>query len=135
LIPVEYLSCGKHEECSNEFTGVVIGSARIRFFSLAINIDETIADRYLEALTGTGVIIVGAFIWRRVPGNRIGPLLILYGVGIAGYATRADLGSPQLTSMAHLTWEVYYGGVAIPALIVLILSFPRDVSILAGQRA
>ncbi|HXZ06090.1 MAG TPA: hypothetical protein VEH81_14750 [Ktedonobacteraceae bacterium] len=91
---------------------------------LAINIDETIADRYLEALTGTGVIVVGAFIWRRVPGNRIGPLLILYGVGVAGYATRADLGSPQLTSIAHLTWEVYYGGVAIPALIVLLLSFP-----------
>jgi hypothetical protein len=91
---------------------------------LAINIDETIADRYLEALIGTGVIIVGAFIWRRVPGNRIGPLLILYGVGVAGYTTRADLGSPQLTSMAHIIWEVYYGGVAIPALIVLLLSFP-----------
>jgi hypothetical protein len=91
---------------------------------LAINIDETIADRYLEALTGTGIIIVGAFIWRRVPGNRIGPLLILYGVGVAGYATRADLGSPQLTSIAHIIWEVYYGGVAIPALIVLLLSFP-----------
>jgi len=91
---------------------------------LAINIDETIADRYLEALTGTGVIIVGVFIWRRVPGNRIGPLLILYGVGVAGYATRADLGSPQLTSIAHLTWEVYYGGVALPALIILLLSFP-----------
>jgi hypothetical protein len=102
----------------------VVLMADLVLHPLAINIDETIADRYLEALTGTGVIIVGAFIWRRVPGNRIGPLLILYGVGIAGYATRADLGSPQLTSMAHLTWEVYYGGVAIPALIVLILSFP-----------
>jgi hypothetical protein len=91
---------------------------------LAINIDETIADRYLEALTGTGIIVVGAFIWRRVPGNRIGPLLILYGVGVAGYSTRADLGSPQLTSIAHLAWEIYYGGVALPALIVLLLSFP-----------
>jgi hypothetical protein len=91
---------------------------------LAINIDETIADRYLEALTGTGVILVGAFIWRRVPGNRIGPLLILYGVGVAGYATRADLGSPPLTSIAHLFWEFYYGGVALPSLIILLLSFP-----------
>ncbi len=91
---------------------------------LALNIDETIADRYLEALTGTGVIIVGAFIWRRVPGNRIGPLLILYGVGVAGYSTRLDFGSPQLTSIAHLLWGFYYGGVALPALLVLVLSFP-----------
>ena len=91
---------------------------------LAPNIDETLADRFLEAITGTGVIIVGAFIMRRVPGNRIGPLLILYGVGVAGYATRKDLGSSQLTSIAHLFWEFYYGGVALPALIVLLLSFP-----------
>ena len=91
---------------------------------LALNIDETVADRYLEALTGTGVIIVGAFIWRRVPGNRIVPLLILYGVGVAGYSTRLDFGSPQLTSSAHLIWSVYYGGVALPALIILLLSFP-----------
>jgi hypothetical protein len=91
---------------------------------LAVNIDGTIADRYLEALTGTGVIVVGAFIWRRVPGNRIGPLLMLYGVGVAGYATRMDLGSPQLTSIAHLFWQFYYGGVALPALIILLLSFP-----------
>ncbi|HEY6408672.1 MAG TPA: hypothetical protein VIY29_14495 [Ktedonobacteraceae bacterium] len=88
------------------------------------NISGTLADRFVEALTGTGVIVVGAFIMRRVPGNRVGPLLILYGVGVAGYATRADLGSPLLTSIAHLFWGVYYGGVALPALIVLLLSFP-----------
>jgi hypothetical protein len=34
-----------------------------------------IVDRFLEALTGTGVIVVGVFIMRRVPGNRVGPLL------------------------------------------------------------
>jgi hypothetical protein len=91
---------------------------------VAPNIDGTITDRYLEALTGTGVILVGVFIMRKVPGNRIGPLLILYGVGVAGYATRLDLGSPGLTSIAHLLWAFYYGGVALPALIVLLLSFP-----------
>ena len=41
-------------------------------------------ERILEVLTGTGVIVIGAFIMRRVPGNRIGPLLLLYGVGAAG---------------------------------------------------
>lgn len=84
----------------------------------------TIADRFVEALTGTGVIVVGAFILRRVPGNRVGPLLLLYGVGVAGWSTRADLGSPGLTSIAHLLWAVYFTGVALPALLVLVLSFP-----------
>ncbi len=50
--------------------------------------------------------------------------MIFYGVGAAGYATRADLGSPQLTTIAHLLWAIYYGAVALPALIVLLLSFP-----------
>ena len=54
----------------------------------AADISGTIADRFLEALTGTGVLVVGAFIMRRVPGNRVGPLLMLYGVGVAGYSTR-----------------------------------------------
>ena len=81
-------------------------------------------ERILEVLTGTGVIVIGAFIMRRVPGNRIGPLLLLYGVGAAGYATRADLGSPLLTSIAHLLFDVYYVSVALPALIILLLSFP-----------
>src|SRR5262249_48000027 len=91
---------------------------------LVPDLDGTIADRFLEALTGTGVIVIGAFIMRRVPGNRIGPLLILYGVGVAGYSTREDLGSSLFTFIAHLFWALYYCGVALPALFVLLLSFP-----------
>src|SRR5438105_14193277 len=49
---------------------------------LAPNVgSELIVDRFLEALTGTGVIVVGAFIMARVPGHRVGPLLLRYGVG------------------------------------------------------
>jgi hypothetical protein len=91
---------------------------------LVPDLDGTVADRFLEALTGTGVIVIGVFIMRRVPGNRIGPLLILYGVGVAGYSTREELGSSLFTFIAHLFWALYYCGVALPALFVLLLSFP-----------
>jgi hypothetical protein len=90
----------------------------------AFSVDEAAADRILEALIGTGVIVVGAFIIRRVPGNRVGPLLILYGVGTASYVTRVDYGPPLLTSLTHLIFVIYSGVVVFPALFVLLLSFP-----------
>ena len=89
-----------------------------------VGYDAFFEERFLSVLSGTGVIVVGLFIMRRVPGNRIGPLLIIYGVAGVSWETRADWGSPLLTSLTHLFLNFYTNGVANVALIVLLLSFP-----------
>lgn len=92
-----------------------------------VNFDGSaaVAFRYVEALVATGVIVVGAFIMRRVPANRVGPLLILWGIGgAAAFATRENWGSPLLTSLTRLVYEFYGFGVAWPALLLLLLCFP-----------
>ena len=61
---------------------------------------------------------------RRVPGNRIGLLMIVWGAGYTGYEMRVDYGSPLFTSLAHLIFAAYSGGIAFSALIVLLLLFP-----------
>jgi hypothetical protein len=89
-----------------------------------VGYDAFFEERFLSVFSGTGVIVVGLFIMRRVPGNRIGPLLIIYGVAGVSWETRADWGSPLLTSLTHLFLNFYTNGVANVALIVLLLSFP-----------
>ena len=87
------------------------------------SVGEATAERYIAVLIGTGTIVVGAFIMRRVPGNLIGPLMIVWGAGYTGYETLVDYSSPLLTSLTHLTF-IFTQGVAFPALIVLLLIFP-----------
>ena len=69
-------------------------------------------------------MVVAAFIMRHVPGNRIGPLLMIYGVAGVSWETREDWSSPFLTSLTHLLLNFYANGVANVALVVLLLSFP-----------
>jgi hypothetical protein len=88
------------------------------------SLDAEIAERYFAALIGTITIVLGIFIIRRVPGNLIGPLLIVWGAGYTGYATRIEYGSPMLTSLMHLIFGLYTGILAFPALIVLVMIFP-----------
>ncbi len=83
-----------------------------------------ILDRFIEAFLGTLVLVIGIFIMRRVPTNRIGPLLIIYGVSTAGWATRQDLGSPMLTSLAHLFFGFFWTNASIVALVILLVNFP-----------
>jgi hypothetical protein len=90
----------------------------------AFSLGVATAERYISALIGTGTIVVGAFIMRRVSGNRIGPLLIIWGAGYTGFEILVDYGSPLLTSLAHLIFEIYLNGLAFPTLSVLFLIFP-----------
>src|SRR5664279_287356 len=83
-----------------------------------------ILDRFIEAFIGTLVLVIGIFIMRRVPANRIGPLMVIYGVGTAGWATRQDLGSPMLTSLAHLFFGFFWTNASIVALVILLVNFP-----------
>jgi hypothetical protein len=86
--------------------------------------DESAANRITMALTGTGIILLGVFVSRRVPGNPIGPLLMCYGVGSAGWSARQDWGSPLVTTLIHLVVVFYFNGVWLPALAALLLYFP-----------
>jgi hypothetical protein len=69
-------------------------------------------------------ILVGALIVWRVPGNVVGPLLMLYGVGVATWSTRANFGSAELSSLASQLAYVYFNGVAGVALTCLLFCFP-----------
>ena len=92
--------------------------------ALGVGYDAYFEERFLTVAAGTGVMVVGTFIMRRVPGNGVGPLLVIYGVGGAGWETRADWGSPPVTSLMHLLLNFYTVGVANVALVLLLLSFP-----------
>ena len=88
------------------------------------SLDAATAERYIAAFIGTGTIALGIFIMRRVHGNSIGPLLIIWGAGYTGYEIRVDYGSPLLTSLMHLIFLFYSNCLAFPALFILILIFP-----------
>jgi hypothetical protein len=87
-------------------------------------VGEATAERYIAVLIGAGTIVVGAFIMRRVPGNWIGPLMIVWGAGYTGYETLVDYGSPFLTSLTHVIFGIFSTVLAFSALIVLLLIFP-----------
>lgn len=93
-------------------------------WDMGVGYDAFFEERVLSVLLGTGVMVIGVFIMRRVPGNRVGPLLMIYGIAGVSWETRADWGSPLLTSFTHLLLHFYANGVANAALLVLLLSFP-----------
>lgn len=86
--------------------------------------DQSAANRIGLALAGTGIIALAVFVSRRVPGNPIGHLLMIYGVGTAGWSARQDWGSPLLTTITHLLVVLYFLGVWNPSVVALLLCFP-----------
>ncbi len=80
--------------------------------------------RWLSMLAGTFTIIVALFIMRRVRGNIVGPLLLLYGVGSAGWS----LAVPQEFSV-QAVWSVtvfnlYFYVIVLPAALGMFYYFP-----------
>jgi hypothetical protein len=80
--------------------------------------------RWLSALTGTFTVLVAVFIMRRVPRSIIGLLLLFWGVGATIWSLRADYGSPNVTGLVQVGYEVYFIFIAFPALDALIFHFP-----------
>jgi hypothetical protein len=90
-----------------------------------IGLSGSVAFRYIMALVvGLGTVVVGALIVRRVPGNVVGLLLIIFGVGAASWSTRADWGSAERSALAHFTFNIFANGIAFASLIMLFLHFP-----------
>ena len=80
--------------------------------------------RWLSAIAGTFTVIVAVFILRRVPVNINGPLLLLFGVGAAGWSLRMDFGSPTATGLIQLVFGFYFFCASFPALVALIFHYP-----------
>src|SRR5438874_4263688 len=64
------------------FYAWVMGDLVLNPLAPGIGPGGSIAERYVDALVGTGVIVVGAFIILRVPGNSVGPLVTFLGLGV-----------------------------------------------------
>ena len=58
--------------------------------------------RWLSALTGITTVLTALFVMRRVPGNLVGPLLLLWGVGATGWSLRSA-GCGGMTGVTPLT--------------------------------
>ena len=80
--------------------------------------------RWLSAAAGTFTLVVAVFILRRVPANINGPLLVLWGVGAAGWSLRMDFGSPTVTGAVQVVFGFYFFCMSFPALVGLIFHFP-----------
>ncbi len=52
--------------------------------------------RWLSALAGMITVVTALFIMRRVQGNPVGPLLLAWGVGAAGWSIRREWTDPEL---------------------------------------
>jgi hypothetical protein len=56
--------------------------------------------RWLSALTGITTVLTALFVMRRVPGNLVGPLLLLWGVGATGWSLRSEWVNLQVGTLA-----------------------------------
>lgn len=80
--------------------------------------------RWLSLLVGTFTMIVALFIMRRVRGNVVGPLLLIYGVGSAGWS-RANLPESSAEVVVSQTlFAVYFFVIALPAGLSMFYYFP-----------
>jgi hypothetical protein len=80
--------------------------------------------RWLSAACGTFTVVVAAFVLRRSPGNFLGFLLLMFGVGAAGWSQRIDFGSPQINGPLLTVFSFYFFFLSLPALSALLLHFP-----------
>jgi len=80
--------------------------------------------KWLSGVNGTFTIVTALFILRRLPGNTIGFILLIFGIGVAGWSGRTNYGSPELTAIFTTLFTIYFFLLALPALTALLLHFP-----------
>jgi hypothetical protein len=61
---------------------------------------------------------------RRVPRNPVGPLLLAWGVGAAGWSLRVEWADPHWGAAALGTFSLYFFCISIPAVILMCFYFP-----------
>lgn len=80
--------------------------------------------RWLSAMTGTFTVVVALFIIRRVPVNINGQLLLLLGVGIAGWSLRTDFAPFLAPGFIQFFFIIYFLCIATSSLYGLLIFFP-----------
>lgn len=70
------------------------------------------------------VLLVSALIIWRVPGNNVGRYLVLLGLGSLGWQYSYQFDPVQVGILAKTLFYIFWFGLAFPALIYLMLSFP-----------
>jgi hypothetical protein len=80
--------------------------------------------RWLSGFCGTVTVVVALFILRRMPGNFIGLLLLLFGVGATSWSVRLDMGSASANNAALVVQTVYFFLIAFSTLPALLFHFP-----------
>jgi hypothetical protein len=80
--------------------------------------------RWLSALTGITTVLTAIFVMRRAPGNLVGPLLLLWGVGATGWSLRSEWVNVQVGTLASTAFGIIFFCISCPAAILLLLLFP-----------
>jgi len=80
--------------------------------------------RWLSFVTGTFTVVIALFIMVRVRGNIVGPLLLIYGVGAAGWSGRLEWASLTQTGWFTALFSLYFSVLAVPSLIAMLFYFP-----------
>jgi hypothetical protein len=80
--------------------------------------------RWLSFVTGTFTVIIALFIMLRVRGNIVGPLLLIFGVGAAGWSGRLESASLNQAEWFPAMFALYFNVLAVPSLIAMLFYFP-----------
>ncbi len=80
--------------------------------------------RWMSFVAGTFTVLVALFIISRVRGNIVGPLLLIYGVGAAGWSVRLEWESVTQLAWSTAVFNLYFFALAVPAFISMLFYFP-----------
>ena len=81
--------------------------------------------RWLSFAAGTFTVVVALFVIARVPGNVVGPLLLIYGLGAVGWSLRLGWASLAQGEWISAIFTLCFYALALPALMALIFYFPN----------
>ena len=81
--------------------------------------------RWLSFAAGTFTVVIALFVMARVPGNVVGSLLLIYGLGAVGWSGRTEWASLAQAQWVAAVGTLYFYALALPALIAMIFYFPN----------
>lgn len=85
-----------------------------------------LARLLLGLLVAPSALLLGAVILWRVPGNSAGRFLIAFAMAAVAAQFNNNMGSPRRTALAEELLILYGAGIALPALIYLLFTFPTS---------
>jgi hypothetical protein len=80
--------------------------------------------RWLSAGTGIFTVLTALFIMRRVPGNQLGLLLLLWGIGATGWSLRSEWANVQIGTLVTAIFGLTFFSISSPAALLVLMLFP-----------